>query len=320
MIFLRRMVGHPASILAPFVLLPSLALAQSPRTQQRQQSSAANTQPAPDLRGTQQSPLVIQVEPSTQGQQETTSEREAREEQAAINRSNLITNRVIAGIAFLQLIVFGWQARRLKQTIAKMDEIAAAQSSDTQSAIEKMAVAANAAERSANVAEKSLIIPNRAYIDVADWTLKTVIPNRDDPTHFFIEFRLVTASPTPALIEELLMTYPAGVKGRTVLNATVSQKSSIPHNIRLGPLTDEQRARLRNGPDENVSFDIAGRVIYRDVFNRRRCRRFHRIFMFYGSAGAISHAFVFPDNPGVNIEEDWGQETEPQPERQNSAH
>jgi hypothetical protein len=80
---------------------------------------------------------------------------------------------ILAFIAFLQLIVFGLQARRLRQTIVTMKELGEKQSADMQGWIavaDKSASAAkeaaDAATASAGVAKHTLIASHRAWMKI----------------------------------------------------------------------------------------------------------------------------------------------------------
>jgi len=106
----------------------------------------APTKPAtPDIRGTEQSPIVIKVIPPPDDDTKSAAEKKEREDKSESDWWLVKLTGVLALLGLLQLFVFGLQARRLRQTIGEM-KIATR-------ATEK---AANAAETSANAAERTI--------------------------------------------------------------------------------------------------------------------------------------------------------------------
>lgn len=166
--------------------------------------------------------------------------------------------------------------------------------------------AANAAERSAIAAERALVVSNRAYLDVTKWELLKVLPSDTQPEYFMIRMEICTASPTPARIEALTLTSQES-RSQPFSQAVVSESAPLGNNITLGPLTAEQRQRF-NSPGGNVSVTIAGSVRYTDVFNKTRCRRFARIFTYYGPSNLVNHRWGYPEDPTLNAEEGWGED------------
>ena len=117
-------------------LLVLFAFSQNPvpsggKTGEPQQKESQSTQrPAStDQRGTEQAPLVVKTIPSQKTQEEAAQDAEDRKDKAANDRNLVkftlylvIVTGILAGIGFLQLIVFGLQARRLRQTVEAASE------------------------------------------------------------------------------------------------------------------------------------------------------------------------------------------------------
>jgi hypothetical protein len=117
---------------------------------------------------------------------------------------------IIGLIGFLQLIVFGLQARRLKYTIEKMDEIATGQTADMQASIgqtartavamegvaEALATSAATGERIANRQEMVSELQTRAYVAV---NYVGIVPQNNDTMYRFEpRFALTGSGLTPA--------------------------------------------------------------------------------------------------------------------------
>jgi hypothetical protein len=93
------------------------------------QPNPTKDKPGEDVRGTK-APIVIRVQPTRKTQEEAANEKAQRDKESTSNWRMLVVNATLAIIAFLQLIVFGRQARRSKQTIHKTDKIAKDQTVD----------------------------------------------------------------------------------------------------------------------------------------------------------------------------------------------
>ena len=172
------------------------------------------SKPKPVQLGTSADPLVIQVQPSarTQGDidRETQAESDRRaeaasrqasaEESAATNKKLILIGVVQALIFLLQLLVFGRQARRLRETV----EIAQAQSRDMRESINTGARAAGAMERLAANSERSIetlrevtALQMRAYLTVSVGT--GAYQDRANGIRFDVRPLITNTGNTPAL-------------------------------------------------------------------------------------------------------------------------
>jgi hypothetical protein len=80
--------------------------------------------PAPDQRGTEQSPFIVKILPGPQSEQQTatnpkdkTNESSSEERLANFTKGLFYATLALAGIALLQLFVFGWQGIQLRRTV-----------------------------------------------------------------------------------------------------------------------------------------------------------------------------------------------------------
>lgn len=99
-----------------------------------------------DLRGTDNSPITVKVLPTQKTQQEDSQEKQDRQDQSAADWWMVRLTAFIGLIGLVQTIVFGLQARRLRQTITKMEEIAKGQTQDMKASIGEATRAATAME------------------------------------------------------------------------------------------------------------------------------------------------------------------------------
>ena len=166
-----------AYLVAPGFLGQSSRTATPSAHQQKSQAASTQHQATPDQRGTEQSPVVVKVLPPPQTQEEAANvqakEQADHEERASSKRWNVWTTLLLVGIAFGQLVVYGLQARRLRQTIEKMDEITRGQATDTKASIAEATRAATAMEQSAaaakisaNVAKDALTKLQRPFVSL----------------------------------------------------------------------------------------------------------------------------------------------------------
>jgi hypothetical protein len=119
------------------LLIASAARADSNQPQQPESRSAAKTADA-----NQTTPR-----PAVGGQQETPTDQNQREAEIDADWWMVRLTGVLAVIGAVQVWVFGLQASRLRQTIEKMDEIAAGQTQDMRDSISEGAKAAVAMDK-----------------------------------------------------------------------------------------------------------------------------------------------------------------------------
>lgn len=95
--------------------------------QQQYKKSQATQQPTTtEQRGTQGSPVVVKVLPTAKTPEEAEQERKDREDKSANDRNLVYLTGVLAAVGFLQLIVFGYQAYKLRETVKSAGEQAEA--------------------------------------------------------------------------------------------------------------------------------------------------------------------------------------------------
>src|SRR4051812_48786052 len=86
------------------------------------ETNAAQQTTAADQRGTEQSPLVVKSIPSPKSHEETTAEEAEKKDKSSSDWWLVKLTGILAGIGFLQLLVFGWQGVQLKRTVFAANE------------------------------------------------------------------------------------------------------------------------------------------------------------------------------------------------------
>jgi hypothetical protein len=94
----------------------------------QQTQSTAPQQPAYDQRGTEQVPLIVRIIPTQKTKEESDQEAKDREDKSANDRELIrysryldILTAIIIAVGALQLVVFGYQAWALRQTVKTME-------------------------------------------------------------------------------------------------------------------------------------------------------------------------------------------------------
>jgi hypothetical protein len=143
----------------PVVIAFLLSLnSQHPESKSQQPQQATTT----DQRGTQDSPIVVKVLPSPKTPEETAQEKKDRDAKAANDGNLVILTGVLAFVGFCQLLVYGYQAKKLRETV----ESAGEQAEAMERHIGEAARSANAMEEIATRIQEGNRAILRAYLTV----------------------------------------------------------------------------------------------------------------------------------------------------------
>ena len=130
---------------------PSPAEIQKP---EQPKAGEAKAPAQPDQNNSQAPAFGIKQEPSKSAQYEPAENPKDTDEKASADWWMVKLTAILAAIGALQLVIFGLQARRLRQTIDTMKELGKQQSADMQASIAVAKEAADAAKYSADAAMK----------------------------------------------------------------------------------------------------------------------------------------------------------------------
>lgn len=130
-------------------------------------------------RDTKETSAVVKIIPPKRDKVESDADAKEKEEKKTLDRRLVFFTACLAAIGLMQLVVFGLQARRLRQTVEATKE------------------AADAANKSADVAEKALELVERPYI-FAHSVSKFHISENLNPA---ITYEVANFGKTPAIIQ-----------------------------------------------------------------------------------------------------------------------
>src|SRR5580658_4395213 len=136
----------------------SLNSQQQPQSKSQQPQQTATT----DQRGTQESPIVVKVLPATKTPEEAAEEKKDRDAKKANDGNLVILTGVLAFVGFCQLLVYGYQAKKLRETV----ESAGEQAEAMERHIGQAARSADAMERIATTIQVGNRAIIRAYLTV----------------------------------------------------------------------------------------------------------------------------------------------------------
>jgi hypothetical protein len=104
--------------LAFLAALASDSWGQSKRsTPPREETKTSQQRAAADQRGTEQSPAVVKIIPTPKTAEEAEADRKEKEQKDTNDTRLVWFTGLLAGIGFLQMLVFGWQGIQLKLTV-----------------------------------------------------------------------------------------------------------------------------------------------------------------------------------------------------------
>jgi len=250
-----------------------------PNAQQSQQ------QPEADKRGTIDAPFIIKSLLAEKNQQEADDAARDKNDKRWNDRATIFIGIATAVILFLQLGVFSWQARQLRQTIVTMKELGKIQSADMQASITAAQSAADAAKKSAKVAEDALTVLEKPYVFI-DRKIKLIksigetkefkTQNPDFVCHIGVQYFIINHGRTPAITKTLYATML--IVANIPEHRTITGTPEIPPAIGMAQgIPDGPLMCLSNEAatvaicDEILRGDkflfFYGQISYRDVFS-----------------------------------------------------
>ena len=131
--------------------------------QQNKKSRATQQSPRTDQRGTESMPLVVRIKPAPKTDEEAAQDKKDREEKTTNDRNLIDLTAILALVGALQLLVFGYQALKLRETVKSAGE----QSEAMERHIVEAARSATAMEQIANTIEAGNQAVMRAYLTVS---------------------------------------------------------------------------------------------------------------------------------------------------------
>jgi len=273
----------------------------------KQKQSQSSTQPeSSDQRGTEQLPLVIKEVVPPKTQDETEQEAKDRDQKTLNDKHVVWFNGMLALVGFLQLLVFGYQAYKLRETVTSAGE----QSKAMERHIGEAYRSANAMEEIAAVINKGNIDITRAYLPVS---IGTAIYQERRPGQTDLKFEarpfVLNNGNTPAKkvitrVRADILPFPLPQDLNFPLpDAPVDMKGNF-----VGPRQQIYCAgtvdRFVNDNDVSAIKEAVGQALYvwglltyKDIFETEHFTRFAHIMQWYPN-GTVQGFFLDGQNDG----------------------
>ena len=267
---------------ASFALLMAWNVCAQLPDQSSPKTNLSKQQAKSDQRGIEQSPLVIKVVPPLADEEKIATDKKDREEKSEADWWLVKLTGILAAIGFLQLIVFGLQARRLRQTIEEMK--VATKATDK---------AANAAVKAASLSEQALHLLERAdvYLEKIDISPKTLPPGPNTVfTLIYKNFGRSRASRCEAISRIGIEGAPTKGEPNTVRFEMGANSTANSPFAPIGHFTTEET--FRGIVAGTVKLKFASTICYSDVFGKRHGLR---------SAGT----YIYPSSFFVDLNESY---------------
>jgi len=229
--------------------------AESPN-QPTKESIKSKQVPKNEQRGSDQFPMVVKVIPPTINAEEADTDRQERKEKQESDWWLVKLTAVLALIGTIQVIVFGWQARRLRQSVKATE------------------IAAKAAKDSAN----NIPTTERAYVFATIEKPKLHPVYNKDMGHegcycFATRILFMNHGKTPAVITEIhgVISLETAEVSNNLFNLDIpkgiivgSNKSKrIPITLPISGEEERQKVAMRIKP-----LYCCGRIEYEDIFHK----------------------------------------------------
>jgi hypothetical protein len=227
-------------------------------TPPREEAKTAQQPAATDQRGTEQSPAFVKIIPAPKTAEETEADRKEKEQKDTNDTRLVWFTGLLAGIGFLQLLVFGWQGFQLKRTVT-------------------------AAKEATELANKEFISTHRPKIIVYGLNFSGDVTG-DQPVP--ISFRYVNSGDSDAVVTGfgtriIQLADPLVPADIEFTHQEITPPIEVPsgmHGFRLTPDTIRPDTVVAGGTFETGSTVCVGVVLYRDGNGTRRqtgfCRKF----------------------------------------------
>jgi hypothetical protein len=236
-----------------------VAAAQSaPKAPEQKPSNTQQTAPA-DQRGTEQSPAIVKILPTPKTPEEAAQDSKERKEKADGDWALVKLTGALAIVGALQLLVFGYQAWKLRETVqaaaqqSKDMENSIAEAARAAAAMESMAagiaISAQAAQESVATIRERTAIQMRAYLTVL--INQGVYQEREKGLKFEVKPILINTGQTPA--------------HKVTYRATAAVLPfPLPDSFILDPPEHTLRSALVLGPQQNIVMNALVDMVFDD--------------------------------------------------------
>jgi len=222
-----------------------------------------------DERGTERAPLVVKEYPAPRTPEEAAAEKRDHDEQRANDRNMVAWTRVLAAVGVLQLLVFGYQALKLRETVIGSEDAIKASQRSAKAAEESLAksdeMLSHAREAAVHARESEKRV-ERAYVFAGIESLEF----SEDNANLLVGVTVINAGKTPAEIKEFahgFIYYPIPAIPPYEITARIIT------DVIFGANTKEKFQRIRIPPPDD-KFIFFGFIRYIDIFGDEHISRY----------------------------------------------
>lgn len=316
-----RSTRHCAIIIGLILALGACALAQSQPSAQPPNAGLTNQLTSPDSRGTNESPLVVEIQSAANTDAEVAQEQRLEQAQVSDRQWTRGLAIVTTLVGLLQLAAISFQVRiagRQNQIIEKQNAIMTGQreAADTQSdymrdGLEETRKTADAARLSAIAAHNALAL-DRPFLELTDGrveVLRHAVQNDQQfPAVIQILFDIHNFGHTAArldIIEKRWRIWPPSDRALDTAaehpGAMVAPGSDFGLYVHVGELTDDEVALLKT---RALIIEVSGRLLYTDQFGNTHRKKYAWFCQLRRDASrSLFHPITMA---GYNEEEGWG--------------
>jgi len=290
------------------------AVASAPKAPAPKQDDAPK-QTQVQIVGTDQSPLVVKVQPPQVDKDEIAKAEEDRQEAKAENKkkaksddSLIFWTEMLAGVGIAQALVFIWQGFSLRATIEEMKK-GTAETKKLAEAARDQSIAAKDFAGAANKHALALMHAERAYLFV-EFELNGIFgPKQGEPTGIAeVVVTILNNGKTPAKLVKARAYLQVATQPPQALIEHPGASDELPpgHRIEQGGL---RPMRVR-GAFSKEEFDAVGNmtsrmhcvgtVEYEDIFHERRHTSFCAVLSNVRQGNSTHQAFVIEPRSSLN--------------------
>jgi hypothetical protein len=275
-------------------------------SQQQQKSQATQQSTQQEQRGTEDSPFVVKVLPTPKAPKEASQEKEDRDNKANNDRDLVKFTEILALVACLQLIVYGYQSTQLRKTVKAAGE----QSEAMERHIDEAARSADAMERITTTIDTGNKAILRAYLTVTIGAI-SLYQERREPGQPDLKFEtrpnLTNTGNTPARnvsfriaadilpipipqTFEFTLSEENEVKNAGVVGA---HQTSVLAGTVKDFVPDSEVATIKEGREKALC--VWGLVTYEDIFGAEHHTKFGQ-WIVWNPNGAVNGYFIVGQN------------------------
>jgi hypothetical protein len=273
---------------------------------EQQQASPCQQASCTDLRGTAQSPLIVKGLPAEKTKQETADAAADRDNKAANDRHVIYMTGALTLISFLQLLVYGYQAKKLRETVESAKEQSKAmerhigEASRSAKAMEDVVSVINFGNQAALRAYLTVIIGSAVHqekrgegLDDLRFEAKPIVVNTGNTPARNVSLRKSAAILPIPILEDFK--FPLPEEETPDVGWVGAHQSSGMDEIVQDFVPWENVADVKKGTSEALC--VWGIITYEDIFGGKHYTKFGQILTWRLDGNVYGH-YIAGQNDG----------------------